>query len=170
MIKQIAAKIIDRLRDTGQFLAIAESLTGGQLSAKFVEVPGASDVFLGGVVAYQTRLKSTWLGVGSELLNTRGAVDPEVARQMAIGVADRAASDLGIDRKKVAAIATTGVAGPTEQDGQPVGRVFIAISIGQNVHIAELALAGTREEIRTAATDQALQLAWEQISISSGSK
>ena len=156
MVNQIAAKIIDHLREAGLFLATAESLTGGQLSAKFVDVPGASDVFMGGLVTYKTGLKSAWLGVDPELLNVRGAVDPEVARQMALGVAARAATDLELDPNKVVAIATTGVAGPTGQDGQP---------IGENVRIEELALTGNREQIRTAASEQALQLAWEQISI-----
>ncbi|MEY4981381.1 MAG: hypothetical protein RL174_719 [Actinomycetota bacterium] len=165
MVNQIAAKIIDHLREAGLFLATAESLTGGQLSAKFVDIPGASDVFMGGLVTYQTGLKSAWLGVDPELLNVRGAVDPEVARQMALGVAARAATDLKLDRNKVVAIATTGVAGPTEQDGQPVGKVFIAVAIGENVRIEELALTGNRDQIRTAASEQALQLAWEQISI-----
>ena len=165
MTNKIAAKIIDHLREAGLFLATAESLTGGQLSAKFVEIPGASDVFLGGLVTYQTGLKSAWLGVDPELLNVRGAVDPEVARQMALGVAARVATDLELDQNKVVAIATTGVAGPTEQDGQPVGKVFIAIAMGDNVRIAELALSGTREQIRAAASELALQLAWEQISI-----
>lgn len=165
MVNQIAAKIIDRLREAGQFLATAESLTGGQLSATLVEIPGASDVFLGGLVTYQTGLKSAWLEVDRQLLKDRGAVDPEVARQMALGVAARAATDLKLDRNKVVAIAATGVAGPTGQDGQPVGKVFIAIAIGENVRIEELALTGNREQIRTAASEQALQLAWEQISI-----
>ena len=165
MTNKIAAKIIDHLREAGLFLATAESLTGGQLSAKFVEIPGASDVFLGGLVTYQTGLKSAWLGVDPELLNVRGAVDAEVARQMALGVVARVATDLELDHNKVVAIATTGVAGPTEQDGQPVGKVFIAIAMGDNVRIAELALSGTREQIRASAAELALQLAWEQISI-----
>ena len=80
MNDELAGQIIDRLRSQGLFLAVAESLTGGDLSSRFVSIPGASDVFLGGVVAYQTELKNKWLGVDSELLERRGAVDPDVAR------------------------------------------------------------------------------------------
>lgn len=164
MSNQIAAKIIDRLRDSGQWLVVAESLTGGQLSASFVDIPGASDVFLGGLVAYRTQLKSVWLGVDSELLQQRGAVDSEVARQMAIGAAAGAATVLNLNVNQIVAIATTGVAGPTEQDGKPVGKVFVAIAIGKTTHVAEFDFTGSRDEIREQASNQAIQLAWEQIS------
>lgn len=164
MSNQIAAKIIDRLRDSGQWLVVAESLTGGQLSASFVDIPGASDVFLGGLVAYRTQLKSVWLGVDSELLQQRGAVDSEVARQMAIGAAAGAATDLNLNVNQIVAIATTGVAGPTEQDGKPVGKVFVAIAIGETTHVAEFDFTGSRDQIREQASNQAIQLAWEQIS------
>jgi nicotinamide-nucleotide amidase len=163
MNDELAGQIIDRLRSQGLFLAVAESLTGGDLSSRFVSIPGASDVFLGGVVAYQTELKNKWLGVDSELLERRGAVDPDVAKQMAAGVAKKTADALGIDRERIYALATTGVAGPTEQDGQPVGKVFVAIVRGDLSTVVELDHTGNRTEIRAQAALAALAALWEQI-------
>ncbi|MEY4322039.1 MAG: hypothetical protein RL167_767 [Actinomycetota bacterium] len=163
MNDELAGQIIDRLRSQGLFLAVAESLTGGDLSSRFVSIPGASDVFLGGVVAYQTALKNKWLGVDSELLERRGAVDPDVAAQMAAGVAKNAADALGIDRERIFGLATTGVAGPTEQDGQPVGKVFVAIVRGDLSTVVELDHTGNRTEIRAQAALAALAALWEQI-------
>ncbi|BDZ53438.1 hypothetical protein GCM10025870_05110 [Agromyces marinus] len=113
-----AAELVARLRERGRTVACAESLTGGLLSATIVDVPGASEVLLGGVVAYATELKRALVGVDERLLAERGPVDPEVAEQLAeriralCAVAGRAA-DLGL--------ATTGVAGPDPQGGFPRG-------------------------------------------------
>ncbi|MGH6654195.1 MAG: CinA family protein [Actinocrinis sp.] len=101
-------------------VAVAESLTGGQLAAAITAVPGASAVFRGSVTAYATDLKASVLGVDAALLGAHGAVHHEVARQMAEGVRRVCRADLGI--------ATTGVAGPEPQDGHPVGTVFVAVA------------------------------------------
>jgi nicotinamide-nucleotide amidase len=163
MHNQLAAQIIDRLRSQGRYLVIAESLTGGQLSSIFVSVPGASDVLLGGVVAYQTKLKNVWLGVDLNLLESRGAVDAEVARQMAAGAVAKSAEDLDLEPQRIIGLSTTGVAGPAEQNGQPVGRVFIGLST-ENSHTAfEYAFSGTREEIRRRSSEAAVSALWEQI-------
>lgn len=163
MNDELAGQVIDRLRSQGLFLAVAESLTGGDLCARFVAIPGASDVFLGGVVAYQTELKNKWLGVDSDLLEQRGAVDPDVAKQMAAGVAKNAADALGLGRERIYALSTTGVAGPTQQDGQPVGKVFVAIVRGDLSTVVELDFSGSRTEIRNLASDAAVSALWEQI-------
>ena len=101
-------------------MATAESLTGGLVCAALTDVPGASAVVRGAVVAYATELKAQVLGVDPDLLATGGAVQAEVARQMATGVCRVLGADVGV--------ATTGVAGPDPQDGHPVGTVFVAVA------------------------------------------
>ncbi|MHC0428804.1 CinA family protein [Streptomyces sp. O3] len=108
------------LAGRGETLAVAESLTGGLVAAELTGVAGASRCFRGSVTAYATELKGRLLGVDGTLLAERGAVDPEVARQMAEGVRRALGADWGI--------ATTGVAGPEPQDGQPVGTVYVAVA------------------------------------------
>ncbi|MGW6061559.1 CinA family protein [Streptomyces sp. NPDC055189] len=114
-----AAEVLRLLEARGETLAVAESLTGGLVAAEVTVVPGASRVFRGSVTAYATELKQQVLGVDGTLLAERGAVDAEVALQMAAGVRKVMGADWGI--------ATTGVAGPDPQDGQAVGTVFVAV-------------------------------------------
>jgi len=148
-----AADVVALLSERGLTIAVAESLTGGQLVASLVDVPGASATVVGGVVAYNTAIKNSVLGVSAELLASRGAVDPEVARQMASGV--RAA--LAIDgRPADVGLATTGVAGPDPQDGKPVGTVYLGLAIGDRVESVALSLSGSRSEIRSATVQHAL--------------
>jgi nicotinamide-nucleotide amidase len=142
-----AVEAVRLLNRFGQSVAVAESLTGGLACSALVDVPGASAVLRGGVVAYATPLKHQLLGVDDVLLAARGPVDPEVARQMALGVADRLGADWGI--------ATTGVAGPDPQDGVPPGRVYVAVvgpggtgrAEGAGT-VLELDLTGDRAQIR----------------------
>lgn len=108
------------LRARDLTVATAESLTGGLVAAALTDVPGASTVFRGGVVAYATDLKHHLVGVDEVLLRRRGAVDPDVATQLAAGVRQRLRADLGV--------ATTGVAGPDAQDGHPPGTVWVAVA------------------------------------------
>ncbi|MFE0102713.1 CinA family protein [Streptomyces sp. NPDC059009] len=115
-----AEDVLRLLGARGETLAVAESLTGGLVAAEITEVPGASRVFRGSVTAYATALKRDVLGVDGALLTERGAVDAEVARQMAAGVRRALGADWGL--------ATTGVAGPDPQDGQAVGTVFVAVA------------------------------------------
>ncbi|WP_042386229.1 CinA family protein [Streptacidiphilus melanogenes] len=136
-------------------LAVAESLTGGLLAAEFVAVPGASKAFRGSVTAYATELKGSVLGVDQELLAARGAVDPDVAAQMARGVRLLMGADFGL--------ATTGVAGPDPQDGQPVGTVFVAVSYRSEgaegaESVSALRLSGDRATIRRKAVSAAVEL------------
>ena len=153
-----AASILQELEARGYKLAIAESLTGGLLSAEFVSVPGASNVLLGSIVAYQTALKHELLGVSRTLLENQGAVDPEVAAQMASGIRTKLANKTNTDEARVIGIATTGVAGPDAQDGVAVGTVYIAISgpgaIGDSVYAQQL--SGGREAIRAATVGEAI--------------
>ena len=116
----IADELVSALRERGQTVAVAESLTGGLICATVVEVPGASAVLRGGVVAYATELKHRLLDVDAGLLARNGPVDPDVAAQMALGVRERLGADWGL--------ASTGVAGPDAQGDAPVGRVYLAVA------------------------------------------
>lgn len=148
-----AAVIIATLTERGLTIAVAESLTGGLLVAELVNTPGASAVVLGGVVAYNTELKHSMLGVDSELLANHGAVHPDVAAQMATGV--RAALAVASGAADIG-ISTTGVAGPGVQNGQPVGTVYLGFAIADEVHTRRLSLEGSRSAIRSAAVSESL--------------
>ena len=146
----MATELIGHLTERGLSVSVAESLTGGLLCAALTEAPGASVVIRGGVVAYATDLKASVLGVSQELLEIRGAVDPDVALEMAAGVATKLGSDIGLS--------TTGVAGPEPQDGKAVGTVFIACVWGKKRVVEELSLSGTRNEIRSLTVHASLRL------------
>ncbi|WP_247703103.1 nicotinamide-nucleotide amidohydrolase family protein [Streptomyces sp. F63] len=140
----------------GETLAVAESLTGGLVAAELTGVPGASRVLRGAVTAYATELKHTVLGVDGALLARQGAVDAEVARQMAGGVRRLLGADWGI--------ATTGVAGPDPQDGRPVGTVHVAVAgPGGTVRSRLLRLAGDRAAIRRASVGGVLGMLREEL-------
>jgi nicotinamide-nucleotide amidase len=146
-----ARRLVAAAAARGLTLATAESLTGGAVAAAIVGVPGASEVFRGGVVAYATDLKREWLAVPAELLARRGPVDPDVAAAMADGVRERARADLGL--------ATTGVAGPGPADGHPAGTVHVAVAQPGASRVRSLVLPGDRPAVRAAATAAALSLA-----------
>ncbi len=146
----VPADLVAALAGRGQTLAVAESLTGGALTAAVVDVPGVSAVLRGGVVAYATELKHLLLGVDPDLLAAQGAVHPEVARQMAGGVRARLGATWGL--------ATTGVAGPGSQDGHPPGTVFVAVAGPDVDRVERLLLPGGRDEVRAATVGRALLL------------
>jgi nicotinamide-nucleotide amidase len=148
-----ASEVVARLGAAGWTLAVAESLTGGLLGGAVTAVPGASVVFRGGVTAYATPLKAQLLGVPAELLAEAGAVDPRVALGMAEGVRRLMAADWGLS--------TTGVAGPTPQDGHPVGTVFIGCAGPDGSVSRQLSLTGDRAQIRGASVAGALDLLLE---------
>lgn len=122
----LAREVVHLAAQRGASIAVAESLTGGALASALVDVPGASAVLRLGVVAYHSGMKASVLGVEPALLKAQGAVDPEVARQMARGV--RELAGLGGSPCSLA-ISTTGVAGPDPQDGHPVGEVWIGSAL-----------------------------------------
>ncbi len=147
----LATDVLSALGARGESVAVAESLTGGLLAAALTDAPGASRCFRGSVTAYATEVKAGVLGVDESLLAARGAVDAEVAAQMARGVRRVVGADW--------ALATTGVAGPEPQDGQPVGTVHIAVAGPRDASAAaELQLAGNRAEIRARSVTSALEL------------
>ncbi|WP_173922184.1 CinA family protein [Agromyces sp. Marseille-P2726] len=160
-----AVALIGELTERRLTIAVAESLTGGMLTAALVDVPGASLVVNGGVVAYATPLKHSLLGVDAELLAERGAVDPDVACQMADGVrsacaVDGRAADLGL--------ATTGAAGPDPQDGREPGTVYLGVASGRGIRSVALQLSGDRPAVRRAAVAEAISAARDELAQLSG--
>jgi nicotinamide-nucleotide amidase len=153
MTSSQAAAALDALHLRGWTLGVAESLTGGAVSAELVSVPGASAVFWGGVVAYATSVKESLLGVEAELLARTGPVHPDVALQMADGVRRVVAVD---GRPADVGISTTGIAGPDSPDGQPVGTVHVGIVTPEVSVAVELHLDGDRAEIRAASVEAVL--------------
>lgn len=150
-----AAQVVAILRQREQTLGVAESLTGGLLAAAFVDVPGASAVFRGGLVVYATDLKELLAGVPRALLAERGPVDPDVAAALAAGTRQR----LHVDW----AAATTGVAGPQPHGGAAVGTVWLAVC-GPTTQVTRLVrLTGGRQAIRSAAVAAAVGLVAEAV-------
>ncbi|MFJ5772568.1 CinA family protein [Streptomyces sp. NPDC093094] len=153
-----AADVVRLLTVRGETVAVAESLTGGLVASELTAVAGASLAFRGSVTAYATPLKHELLGVDATLLEERGAVDPQVAAQMAAGVRKALGADWGL--------ATTGVAGPEPQDGKPVGTVFVAVDGPRGVSpvsagggkVEALRLNGDRAEIRMESVRSVLAL------------
>jgi nicotinamide-nucleotide amidase len=140
----------DRLGAVGATVAVAESLTGGLLCAALTTTPGASATMRGGVVVYATDLKAQLAGVPAELLAARGAVDPDVARALAVGVRERLGATYGLG--------VTGVAGPEPQDGMPVGTVWAALAGPDLAEVSQVAVTGGRDEIRRSAVEACLEL------------
>ncbi len=155
--REYATRVLVALEALGGTLAVAESLTGGLVAAELTSVPGASRTFRGSVTAYATALKRDVLDVDGTLLAERGAVDPEVARQMAAGVRRVLGAEWGV--------ATTGVAGPEPQDGQPVGTVYVAVVGPDGVgKVTALRLNGDRADIRKESVRSVLALLLSELS------
>ncbi|GAA4183469.1 CinA family protein [Gryllotalpicola kribbensis] len=139
------AALIATLAARGLTVAVAESLTGGQLTGELTRPAGASAVVSGGVVVYATELKHSVVGVDETLLSEHGPVHPDVARQLA----ERVRVVLAVDGKAAdIGVSTTGVAGPDAQGGQPVGTVFVGLAIGPETRVEALQLGGDRAGIR----------------------
>jgi nicotinamide-nucleotide amidase len=138
------------LRSAGATLACAESLTGGLVGGRITNVAGASDYYRGGVVAYATEAKAAVLGVDRDLLAEHGAVSEPVAGAMAEGVRRLLGATVGL--------ATTGVAGPDEQDGQAVGTVCLGVAGDRAVTTQRMHAPGDRAQVRAWATTGALDL------------
>ena len=140
-------------------IATAESLTGGALCARLVDVPGASETVRGGVCTYHSDLKAQVLGVDLQRLAECGPVDSVVAQQMAQGAQRIFGAQFGVS--------TTGVAGPGPHDGHPAGTVIIACAHPGGVIVRELHLEGGRGSIRRQSVDAAIDLALEVLELDS---
>jgi nicotinamide-nucleotide amidase len=160
MTSNLAADLVARLTALGQTVAVAESLTGGLVSAALTDVAGASAVVRGGVLAYAAELKTSVLDVDGELLAKVGAVDGDVAEQMAAGVRAVMGATYGL--------ATTGVAGPDPADGKPLGMVYVAVVGPGSSRVKALALSGDRAQIRAQSVLAVLALLAEQVAAQNG--
>ena len=152
----LAALVLDRARELGVRVAVAESCTGGLLGARLTEIPGSSDVFAGGVIAYENAVKQEMLGVGSDVLAAQGAVSGPVAVAMAEGALNR----LGVDL----AISVTGIAGPGGgSESKPVGTVWFGLAGRGGPAAVHSIFIGTRSEIRYRAAQAALFLLFRRL-------
>ncbi len=152
----LEAAVLELLRENQMTVTCAESCTGGMLSARLINVAGASDVYRVGLVTYGNEAKSRFLGVREATLQTCGAVSAQTAEEMALGAAAAAEADV--------AVAVTGIAGPdggTEE--KPVGLVYIACSVRGRTAVRQYHFAGNRSKVREAAVAAALTLAREHI-------
>jgi nicotinamide-nucleotide amidase len=148
----LARVLLARCRSKGLRIAVAESCTGGLLGARLTAIPGASDVFVGGVIAYSNDVKVRDLGVPPDVLERCGAVSEEVVREMALGAQKR----FGVD----VALAITGVAGPSGGTPEkPVGLVWLCALVGEKVEPRMIQSWGDRQEIRYRAAQAAMELA-----------
>jgi nicotinamide-nucleotide amidase len=147
----LAAVVLERARRAGLSLGAAESCTGGLLGGRITDVPGSSDVFVGGVVCYADRLKTELLDVSVALIAEHGAVSEQVACAMAEGARARLGADL--------TVSVTGIAGPSGGTPEkPVGTVWFAVASPGNLESRRVIFFGSRREIRERATQTALYL------------
>jgi nicotinamide-nucleotide amidase len=148
---KIEAAVVRLLARRGKTLALAESCTGGCVAHRITNVPGASKIFPGGIVAYSNAVKQRFLGVRAETLARHGAVSEAVAREMAAGARKKFGAD--------SAIAVTGIAGPGGgTKSKPVGTVFIAVAGGGKTVVERKLNAFGREKFKQATANQALKM------------
>jgi nicotinamide-nucleotide amidase len=138
------------LRDRGATVAVAESLTGGLIGAELTSTSGAGDFFAGSIVCYTTESKRDVVGVDEAILSGPGAVSEGAAAALARGAARRFNADLGLS--------ATGVAGPSEQEGKPVGTIFVAAALGGRTEVRHVQAYGSRDHIRALAVASVLDL------------
>lgn len=158
--EDLAALVLQQARTAAVRLAVAESCTGGLLGTRLTEIPGSSDVFVGGVIAYDNRVKVEHLDVPESLLAEHGAVSEQVARRMA----EAAARKFSVS----AALAATGIAGPGGgSPTKPVGTVWLACALGGVTLARRFLFPGTRHEIRARAAQAALHMLLRRLNGSS---
>lgn len=161
-MNELANTVITTLKQRSVNLATAESLTGGLLGAALTEVPGASEVYLGGTIAYATRLKERLLLVPDDVVRAHTVVSEEVALAMAIGLQEQTDADW--------VIAVTGVAGPTGQDGHEPGEVWIGVvgpriaSLPQFQQVRRFDFVGDRGAVRAQTVDAAFSMLLQLLS------
>ena len=151
----LAVRVHEALLSRHQTVATAESLTGGLLGGLLTATSGSSETYRGGVVSYATDVKQSLLGVSEEVVATYGVVSAECAAQMAAGVRRLLGADW--------ALSTTGVAGPTLQEGKPPGTVHVALAGPAGVRSDALELAGDRAAVREGTCRRVLGLLLEEL-------
>lgn len=145
------------LQQQGLTIACAESLTGGLFQQNITSVAGSSQILKGGVVCYTNEVKANILHVKKETIDTDGVVSEACAEQLARNVADLMGANIGIS--------FTGVAGPTESEGKPVGTVYIGLHIeGKPTIVKKLLLAGNRDAVRSRTVKQGFYLLIKRLS------
>ena len=145
-----ASELIHHLREAGHTMAVAESCTGGLLAGALTDVPGASEVFLGGIVSYTNEAKSDILEIPECLIEQHSAVSGEVAAAMATAAAEKFGAEYGL--------ATTGYAGPTGgTESDPVGTVYLGFHAPTGLWACRIHFDGDRREVREAAVRHALE-------------
>lgn len=151
----LGATVHAELLRLGLTLATAESITGGALADLVSASPGASETYLGGVVSYATSIKLALLEVQQATVSEQGVVSASCAAEMAAGVRRLLKADWGIS--------TTGVAGPTEQEGKRVGTVFVGLAGPTGTESHQLSLDGDRAAIRATTCTEAATLLLERL-------
>ncbi len=151
-----AETLVSLLRSKGKTVSTAESCTGGLIGASITDIPGASEVFLGGVVSYSNDAKEGILGVSHSVLIEHGAVSEQTARQMVEGSMRLFDSDY--------AVAVTGIAGPGGATPEkPVGLVYIAVADGPRTVVTRNVFKGDRQEVRESTVREACSLLTDMV-------
>jgi PncC family amidohydrolase len=158
-MKQTSPEILKRVhkifREKGLSLAVAESCTGGLISHYLTAIPGASDFFIAGIIAYSKQIKTRIIGVSSETIQKHGVVSDQIAREMAEKIRLLAGTDYSVS--------TTGNLGPDVLEGKEKGLIYIAASKEGKTISQELRLQGDREENKKEASLSALRLLVELV-------
>lgn len=137
-------------------IATAESCTGGMVAARLINYPGASQAFINGMITYTNESKHRLLGVSNKTLDAFGAVSPQTAEEMCLGVASASGADIGLS--------TTGIAGPGGGSAEkPVGLVYIGVAIKGKAVVKKLLLKGSRQEIRTESAKAVIELTKQEL-------
>ncbi len=155
MVNDLAYELIQKLGQRHLTISAAESLTGGLVAASLTQIPGASAVFKGGIIAYRDETKEQVLKVDAALITKFTSISEPVAQSMAINIREIMNTDIGI--------ATTGVAGPDKSEGFAPGIVFVAISIGDHNICQKLELVGDRTQIRDQSVNEIFKLTLSQV-------
>lgn len=155
----LAADVIQVLKAQGLTVATCESLTGGMICSRLVDVPGASQVVRGGLITYQTDVKPLLAGVDDALIQAEGVVSAAVAEAMAKGARERLLADI--------AVSATGMASPGSPEEPPVGTVFVGVASERGVRAIPLNLVGSRQEIRRQTVEAALVAILQEVNGSS---
>ena len=155
-LQELAGKL---LKMNGRMLAVAESLTGGEICSRLTEVAGISENFYEGIVCYNSMSKMIRLGVGRDTLSKYGAISRQTAYEMVRGIACQpenvTPANVPVSGANIG-LATTGLAGPKGDEGKPVGLVYIGVGGGDFITVFERHFEGTRNEIRKCAANVAL--------------
>lgn len=145
----LCCKVLERLK--GKTLVTAESLTGGGIGAALTAVAGSSAVYKGGVISYTNEVKHNVLGVSNDTLSKFGAVSPQTAAEMAVGVRKLIDADV--------AVSVTGLAGPGgDESGNPVGTVYVGYCDREKILTSEFHFTGDRESVRNQTIKAALTI------------